>query len=186
MTLKEAKSRLTKIGVTISKKDGEYRVNMKGGKEDSAYYTNDIDDAFGTGVAMAKGGGHPQPIWPKFFDQYLETALWSTTDNSTESGGDPLDDNYGVGDIDQESIDKAIVETNDFIKANRVNLEKVSELFGASEGDHGHDFWLTRNGHGAGFWDRGYGELGDKLSKAAKVYGTSDIYIGDDGKLHIQ
>ncbi len=22
----------------------------------------------------------------------------------------------------------------------------------------GHDFWLTRNGHGTGFWDRGYEE----------------------------
>lgn len=33
---------------------------------------------------------------------------------------------------------------------------------------------------GAGFWDRGYGALGDKLTKAAKVYGTSDIYVGEE------
>ena len=24
-----------------------------------------------------------------------------------------------------------------------------------------HDFWLTRNGHSTGFWDRGTGALGD-------------------------
>jgi NAD/NADP transhydrogenase alpha subunit len=50
---------------------------------------------------------------------------------------------------------------------------------------HGHDFWLTRNGHGAGFWDRGYGEIGRKLTDAAHAWGSSDIYIGDDGKLYI-
>lgn len=35
----------------------------------------------------------------------------------------------------------------------------------------GHDFILTRNGHGAGFWDRGYGAAGDRLTSAAKAYG---------------
>ena len=47
----------------------------------------------------------------------------------------------------------------------------------------GHDFWLTRNGHGAGFWDRGLGELGDRLTGLAKPYGTVDLYITDDGKV---
>ena len=35
----------------------------------------------------------------------------------------------------------------------------------------GHDLWLTRNGHGAGFWDRKEleeGDLGDKLTAIAK------------------
>lgn len=35
----------------------------------------------------------------------------------------------------------------------------------------GHDYILTRNGHGAGFWDRGYGAAGDRLTAAVKVYG---------------
>jgi hypothetical protein len=48
----------------------------------------------------------------------------------------------------------------------------------------GHDFWLTRNGHGAGFWDRGLGDLGERLSKAAKVYGEVYLYPGDDGKVY--
>jgi hypothetical protein len=39
----------------------------------------------------------------------------------------------------------------------------------------GHDFWLTRNGHGAGFWDRGLGELGERLSAAARVYGEDYV-----------
>jgi hypothetical protein len=39
----------------------------------------------------------------------------------------------------------------------------------------GHDFWLTRNGHGAGFWDRGLGDVGERLTTAAKVYGAQDL-----------
>lgn len=35
----------------------------------------------------------------------------------------------------------------------------------------GHDFLLTRSGHGAGFWDRGLGERGDRLTDASKPYG---------------
>ena len=34
----------------------------------------------------------------------------------------------------------------------------------------GHDFILTRNGHGAGFWNRGLGEIGDRLTKWAKTF----------------
>lgn len=38
----------------------------------------------------------------------------------------------------------------------------------ASVWEHaGHDFALTANGHGAGFWDRGLDELGDQLTAAA-------------------
>jgi hypothetical protein len=49
----------------------------------------------------------------------------------------------------------------------------------------GHDFWLTRNRHGAGFWDRGLGELGERLTKAAQSFGESDLYLGDDGQLYL-
>lgn len=45
---------------------------------------------------------------------------------------------------------------------------------------HGHDFAFTRNHHGAGFWDRGYGEVGDRLTEAAEAYGEHSI-LTDDG-----
>ena len=48
----------------------------------------------------------------------------------------------------------------------------------------GHDFWLTRNRHGAGFWDRGLGDLGDKLSEIARHAGQIDVYQGDDGLIY--
>jgi hypothetical protein len=39
----------------------------------------------------------------------------------------------------------------------------------------GHDLLLTRNGHGAGFWDRGLGELGERLSMWARSLGGADL-----------
>lgn len=48
----------------------------------------------------------------------------------------------------------------------------------------GHDLWLTRNGHGAGYWDRGLGEIGTELTKAAKALGSQDLYVAD-GYIHV-
>lgn len=50
----------------------------------------------------------------------------------------------------------------------------------------GRDFALTRNGHGAGFWDGGwahtpYAEMLDILSKC---YGPIGFYLGDDGRIY--
>jgi hypothetical protein len=51
----------------------------------------------------------------------------------------------------------------------------------------GHDFWLTRNGHGAGFWDGDWPkEAGDRLTKACEEFGEFDLYIGDDGMIYGQ
>ncbi len=50
----------------------------------------------------------------------------------------------------------------------------------------GHDFWLTRNGHGTGFFDRETGteESRDALTTLSKVFGDCDCYAGDDGLLY--
>jgi hypothetical protein len=48
----------------------------------------------------------------------------------------------------------------------------------------GHDFWLTRNGHGAGFWDGGWPEAyGKMFTEIAKGYGEINSYKGDDGHI---
>lgn len=52
----------------------------------------------------------------------------------------------------------------------------------------GHDLWLTRNGHGSGFWDRPevYGRrnadlLADRARKLRECY----AYVGDDGMIYL-
>ena len=109
----------------------------------------------------------------KEIQEYLECALWSTCDDE----GNPLDDNYDIEDFDEKTKADLIEDLVDFIDSNRHLLEAA----GISAG---HDFWLTRNGHGAGFWDRGLGKIGETLSDAARVYGSVDLYVGDDGKIY--
>ena len=51
----------------------------------------------------------------------------------------------------------------------------------------GHDFYLSRNGHGTGFWDRSeiYGEpLADYLHEMADSFGPDEFYQGDDGMIY--
>jgi hypothetical protein len=98
---------------------------------------------------------------------YLECALWSSTDED----GKPLDSAYSVDDIGQDWIEEARGEVVDFLADNWAD---VADLEAAQVG---HDFWLTRNRHGAGFWDRGLGERGQRLTDAAHAYGESDLEL---------
>lgn len=113
-----------------------------------------------------------------FTEAYIECALWSSTDNSRDDGGDPLEDNHDVSDIAQKTLDSMKADCADFQEANANDLADIDPS------QAGHDFWLTRNGHGAGFWDRGLGDLGDRLSDASKVYGGVDLIVGGDGQIY--
>lgn len=126
-----------------------------------------------------------------FFHAYQEAALWSSTDESTPEGGEPFDANYSTDDIAPAALADMLEDCTAFIADNLADLQQYAEHFKYCEdvtgyAMAGHDFWLTRNGHGAGYWDRGVGAVGEHLSEAAKVWGTSDLYVGDDGKIHVQ
>lgn len=55
ITFASVRRELRTAGVTISARNeaGEYRVNLAGGTELTAYYTDDLVDALGTGHAMS-------------------------------------------------------------------------------------------------------------------------------------
>ncbi len=74
----------------------------------------------------------------KFTRAYIEAALWSSTDNSDESGGRPLDFNYGVEDIAPETIASILDDCKAFQEAHANDIGDNLE-------QAGHDFWLTRN-----------------------------------------
>lgn len=114
----------------------------------------------------------------KFTRAYLECVLFSSTD---EDGGDPLDRNYFVEDFAEESLALAIRDCLAF--QDRMS-ESLAE--GTSEAG-GHDFWFTRNGHGAGFWDGDWPEpAASLLDGAAKLFGEQTVYVvGDDGKIYL-
>ena len=113
---------------------------------------------------------------------YIECALWASTDNADETGGEPLDANYGPDDMADETREQMAADVADF--AAYVEREGIDRS-AWTDAQFGHDFWLTRNRHGAGFWDRGHGEAGDALMQAAHTYGETDLYVGDDGRLYL-
>jgi hypothetical protein len=53
-TQAEAREILSKVGMTMRVRDGEFRVNFQGGTEATACYTDDLHDAIGSGQAMAR------------------------------------------------------------------------------------------------------------------------------------
>jgi hypothetical protein len=110
----------------------------------------------------------------KFIKGYLDCALWSSNNPETEK---PLDDDYEVGDILTDWTRQAIIDCYEFMDANEDLLWATDE---PDFGQHGYDFWLTRNHHGAGFWDRGYGEsIGRQLTDASHAYGECDLFPSD-------
>ena len=120
---------------------------------------------------------------------YMVCALWSSTVCDDDGNNcEPMDDNYSIDDIAPECAAAMRAVCEDFAKSNHVDLQEYCIRMRTEEwsGEEraGHDFWLTRNGHGAGFWDRGLGALGDRLSAAAKVYSSVDLYPGDDGLIY--
>lgn len=106
---------------------------------------------------------------------YIDAALWASTDDNDE----PLD-MMGVEAIHPDTRKKMRSELTDFVLKNRALIMAS----GLQDAQVGHDFWLTRNHHGAGFWDRGLGEVGDQLTAAAQAFPEVDLYVGDDGKIH--
>jgi hypothetical protein len=121
-------------------------------------------------------------------NNYVACALWSSTDSTDESGGEPLDQNYSYSDLPQETIADMRAECRDFLHyVIRLRQEGkiVDGVQNITAERMGHDFWLTRNRHGAGFWDRDLGELGRQLTDAAHTFGEAHLYIGDDGGVYV-
>jgi len=111
----------------------------------------------------------------KILDHYVICALWSSTNEEDE----PLDSFYTIDDIDTDTLSRMREDIMDFVESNKELL--VSS--GQSEEMIGYDFWLTRNHHGAGFWDRGLGNIGEELTKVCYSYGSVYLYISDNGKV---
>ena len=111
-----------------------------------------------------------------FLKGYIDAALWSTTDCRDEAGNDvySLDDHFSK--VSNVCYIAMMARCSDFVISNYHKLEAFKAATCRDDSDIGHDFWLTSAGHGAGFWDRGAGQLGDELSDASEPYGNFDIY----------
>jgi hypothetical protein len=112
---------------------------------------------------------------------YIEAMLWSSTDNADEQGGEPLDKNYSADDIAPETMELIVEDCADF-------QERYADLLsdsGIDDDRAGHCFWLSREGHGSGFFDEDSidEEFQDPLQESAQSYGSFDLQV-DDGVIY--
>ena len=131
-----------------------------------------------------------------FINAYLVTALWSSNDESNpETGGDPLDQNYSIDDIAPTDLKTLRAQCVNFLAAQQagdiikdaIETGKVACGPDFDEwGRAGHDFWLTRNGHGAGFWDGDWPEpQATQLTKICRQLPEVDLYVSDNDQIRI-
>lgn len=110
----------------------------------------------------------------EFLNAYVACALWASMDDAVN----PLDSKYTAADIAPETLEKMKDDCGDF-------QLQYGYLIGPDLAEAGHDFWLTRNGHGAGFFDGDWEkEIGERLTEASHKFGEFSLYVGDDGKIH--
>ena len=117
-----------------------------------------------------------------FTKAYIECALWASTDD----GDCQLDEHFTVDDIAPETLAKIQADCFSFQAKNQADLSRYADLRWSPEELGGHDFFLTRNHHGAGFWDRDSlpAQVGKRLTEAAHACGPFDLYVGDDNLIH--
>lgn len=122
-----------------------------------------------------------------------ETVLYTECDDY----GEPLDNNYFIKDIEEESLKKLYTDYQSFIS---VVEEKITAAIGdkwdciddfydvhqPALNQTEYDYILTRNGHGAGFWDGDWSSQVSKiLTDAAQSQPEFSAIVDDDGKIYL-
>jgi len=129
----------------------------------------------------------------KFVLGYKIAARWSSShmEDENDNCGTPFDQLDPEPEWSEEALKQIDKDCRAFLEDQELDLidyildRSCSTAEGSAIEHAGHDFWLTRCGHGTGFWDRGLGGLGDRLTKACEPYGNVDLYLGDDGKMYL-
>jgi len=124
----------------------------------------------------------------RFFMAYAEAALWSSVSDD-EDDAEAITDEHAICDLSDDAETAFRADCAGF-------LWLASGLIAAADEDPdyhppgdcrdafdhaGHDFWLTRNGHGCGFWETpDWPEaIGTALDTIAKAFGETWLYAHD-------
>lgn len=128
-----------------------------------------------TGISIMSDG---------FVSQYIQTALWSSMDGD----GNALDSlRYAHAKLDAKTRERMEADCHAFWDKYIDTINKLDYCSGDFDEEMiAHDFWLTRNRHGAGFWDGDYPDaVGKALTELAHEFGEQDLYVGDDGRIYL-
>lgn len=170
----------------------------------SESYQSMIDE-----IEVAQGLELSQEDLNEILKGYLEAALWTEEerlkdDYESEYGYD--EDEYNEDDDEESELDKLIrIQTQFNSKAFEsfvtedlegdskvqayIDIKKFIQLAGKEAVEEaiqdqglfrlGMDIWLTRNGHGSGFFDHSY-DYEKELMDAGRSLKSVDLYITDD------
>ena len=127
----------------------------------------------------------------EFICGYVTAMLWSSTDESTPSGGEPFNRNYSAQDLTPEARERIEIECRAFLYQAGCWITEEQFLGTRTEATlaeyAGHDFWLTRVGHGAGYWDGDWAKhAGKVLSVHSKAFGEIHPYVTDDKQIGLE
>jgi hypothetical protein len=123
-----------------------------------------------------------ETIVDQILDGYLEAALFSSDDDN----GDPLDSNYDSGNFSPITVEDAKDDCEKLAElmesaTTADNREMLQAALDAQSAEQiGHDFWLTRNHHGSGFWDGDYEDFGDQITHLVAEH-FHELHVYADG-----
>lgn len=111
----------------------------------------------------------------EFTKSCFEAALWSESDENEGF----LDNKYTIEDFSLETKSKIITDCAAFL--DRAKPLIPDNMLNTA----GNDFWLSMNGHGAGFFDdkTGYNGNAEKLQEIATKYTAISLIIDSDNKI---
>lgn len=118
----------------------------------------------------------------EFAKGYITCAFWTFDENP--EAGDYADSGHPealYAKLDDGACETMLADCLKFQTEQAGHLR----LSGLSDSEAGHCFWLTRNHHGSGFWDRDIPETQQQaLTEAAHKFGERDLYLGDDSMIY--
>lgn len=139
------------------------------------------------GIPFARNRLTDRPVIADDFTRaFVEALLFSESDES----GDAFSETYEPTDLSPATLARICTDCYRFQSTYRhlwKDLPPRSDPTAAPDTVAGHHFALSRNGHGAGFWDSPeyYGEpAAELLTEAAKAQGELSLYVGDDGSIY--
>lgn len=129
-------------------------------------------------------------------DHYLIALLWAAPGNDDN---DTPGDDIGLMDIPADIYNQARQDVIEFVESCGELFTQAMACYDAGYGSHpdagsaeaafGHDYALTRNGYGCGFWDRESEglprELGDKLTALCQ-HKECNLMIESDGSIYYE
>lgn len=116
-----------------------------------------------------------------FTRAYITCALWlADPDPGSGEWGEHAE--FTRDNIDPDTLTRMVNDCQTFQDAHAVDLATV----GLSAERAGANFYLDRNQHGSGFMDDStdVADVYERLSVAAKRYGTFELYLGDNGRVY--